>query len=51
MFFATYLIACILSNTADADDILIADFENNTYGSWTVSGEAFGPGPAQGNLP
>ena len=51
MFFATYLIACILSNTADADDILIADFENNTYGSWTVSGEAFGPGPAQGTLP
>jgi len=33
------------------DDIVFADFENATYGSWTVTGDAFGPGPAQGALP
>lgn len=32
-------------------DILIADFEEKDYGSWTITGEAFGPGPAQGTLP
>ena len=34
-----------------ADDIVIADFEAPTYGDWTVTGEAFGPGPARGALP
>jgi fructan beta-fructosidase len=34
-----------------ADDILIADFEGDTYGSWKTTGEAFGPGPARGTLP
>ncbi len=33
-----------------ADDILIADFEQATYGQWKAEGEAFGPGPAQGTL-
>lgn len=33
------------------DDILIADFESPTYGSWTTQGDAFGPGPAAGTLP
>ena len=32
-------------------DILIADFEQPTYGDWTTSGTAFGTGPAQGTLP
>jgi len=32
-------------------DLLIADFEGPTYGNWTTSGEAFGPGPAPGTLP
>jgi fructan beta-fructosidase len=32
-------------------DILIADFEGETYGNWVVTGEAFGPGPARGTLP
>lgn len=33
-----------------ADDLVIADFEGETYGEWKVSGEAFGPGPAKGTL-
>jgi fructan beta-fructosidase len=34
-----------------APDVLIADFEGNTYGDWKVEGTAFGPGPAHGTLP
>ena len=34
-----------------ADDIVVADFEGETYGLWKVTGEAFGPGPARGTLP
>ncbi len=37
--------------TAADPDILIADFEGSDYGQWTVTGEAFGPGPARGTLP
>jgi fructan beta-fructosidase len=33
------------------DDIVIADFEADNYGDWTVQGEAFGTKPAQGTLP
>jgi hypothetical protein len=33
------------------EDLQIADFEGSSYGNWTVTGEAFGPGPAQGTLP
>ena len=33
------------------DDILIADFEGSTYGTWQVEGQAFGSGPAPGTLP
>ena len=32
-------------------DILLADFEGETYGAWKVTGEAFGAGPARGRLP
>ena len=32
-------------------DILIADFEGDTYGDWKVEGEAFGKAPAKGTLP
>ena len=34
-----------------AEDILLADFEGDTYGDWKTTGEAFGPGPARGTLP
>ncbi|MEI7731905.1 MAG: GH116 family glycosyl hydrolase [Verrucomicrobiota bacterium] len=30
---------------------VFADFEGETYGDWTVEGEAFGKGPARGTLP
>jgi fructan beta-fructosidase len=32
-------------------DVLVADFEGETYGDWKVEGEAFGKGPARGTLP
>jgi len=31
-------------------DIVVADFEGVDYGNWKTTGEAFGPGPAQGTL-
>jgi hypothetical protein len=36
---------------ADRPDLVVADFEGNTYGNWTVVGDAFGTGPARGTLP
>jgi sucrose-6-phosphate hydrolase SacC (GH32 family) len=39
------------AESAAPPDILIADFEGSTYGEgWKSSGDAFGPGPAQGAL-
>ncbi|MBU6238506.1 MAG: glycoside hydrolase family 32 protein [Planctomycetes bacterium] len=37
--------------TAGAEDILLADFEAESYGAWKTSGTAFGSGPARGTLP
>jgi fructan beta-fructosidase len=34
-----------------ADDLVVADFEQDSYGEWTVTGTAFGAGPARGTLP
>ena len=36
---------------ADREDILLSDFEGDTWGEWKTTGEAFGPGPAKGTLP
>src|SRR5262245_4843933 len=36
--------------TIDDDDVLLADFEQQDYGTWTTTGEAFGSGPAHGTL-
>ncbi|HKW31211.1 MAG TPA: GH32 C-terminal domain-containing protein [Verrucomicrobiae bacterium] len=35
---------------AQNPDMLIADFEGTNYGAWTVTGTAFGDGPAHGTL-
>lgn len=32
-------------------DIVLADFESETFEKWQVEGSAFGPGPARGTLP
>jgi hypothetical protein len=49
------ILALVVAATASAsqqqEDILIADFEGDTYGEWSVAGEAFGEGPAKGTLP
>lgn len=49
-FLAISLVSTLLNSASGADDILIADFEQDTYESWMVMGEAFGPGPAKGTL-
>lgn len=36
---------------AQRADILVQDFEGTNYGAWTVTGNAFGNGPAHGALP
>jgi fructan beta-fructosidase len=41
----------VIAAAADRPDILIADFEGDTYGDWKTTGEAFGKGPARGTLP
>jgi fructan beta-fructosidase len=33
-----------------ADDIVTADFEGTDYGKWEKTGDAFGSGPAKGNI-
>lgn len=38
-------------HAADRADIVVADFEGEDYGAWTVKGEAFGRAPARGTLP
>lgn len=45
--------ACGAATPADEDqaDLVVADFEDDTYGEWKATGEAFGPGPARGALP
>ncbi|WP_347244707.1 hypothetical protein, partial [Thermogutta sp.] len=32
-------------------DILLDDFERDSYAPWVAEGKAFGPGPASGTLP
>ena len=39
------------ASRAAGPDIVLADFEGRDYGDWKTTGEAFGPGPAQGTLP
>lgn len=34
----------------EREELLIADFEGDTYGDWTATGTALGDGPAKGNF-
>ncbi len=34
-----------------AEDLAVGDFNRDDFGAWSVTGEAFGRGPAQGTLP
>ncbi len=47
----TLLSTALASGAFAAEDLIIADFEQNSYAPWKVSGEAFGPVPAHGSLP
>jgi fructan beta-fructosidase len=51
--FVTFVLAVGYTNAQapQRDDILLADFEGDDYGSWKTTGEAFGTGPARGTLP
>ncbi len=50
-FTSVLLIACPLA-AAQRPDILVADFEADSYGTgWKTTGDAFGTGPAKGTLP
>ncbi len=48
-----WVAACGLMGTlcVRGDEMVLADFEGNTYGEWTAEGQAFGKGPARGTLP
>src|SRR5438105_1613120 len=50
---AAVLLLCLstAASAADRPDILLADFEGETYGDWKTTGTAFGNGPARGTLP
>jgi len=49
-FCVTFVLALLLKNATYADDILVADFESDSYEAWIVTGDAFGVGPAEGTL-
>lgn len=47
-----FLIMTLLCGSLSfADEILIEDFESDSYGTWVVTGDAFGAAPAVGTLP
>jgi uncharacterized protein (DUF608 family) len=37
----------VVTSAPERPDILFEDFEHETYGNWTVTGTAFGPGPVE----
>ena len=41
----------LLISALHADELLLADFEGDSYAPWKVSGDAFGSAPAHGPLP
>lgn len=45
------IVLAFCSSAIAGEDIVVTDFESETYAPWKASGEAFGPGPAEGTLP
>lgn len=45
------LVLSLAAAFAAEPDVLVADFEGDTYGAWTAAGSAFGRAPARGALP
>ncbi len=45
------LIGAAPARAFDSPDLVIADFEGDSYAGWIAEGEAFGTGPARGTLP
>src|SRR5262245_22002045 len=43
--------AAPIDQSALRSEIVIADFESETYDAWTATGSALGSGPAKGNFP
>ena len=44
------VLAVLALASDDRPDVVIADFESQTYAPWITTGEAFGLGPAKGAL-
>ena len=51
VFFFLLIATGLCAEAPKRPDIMIADFEGETYGDWKVEGGAFGAGPAHGTLP
>lgn len=51
LFMLCLLLSVGLTVSGTREDLLIADFEGETYGDWRAEGAAFGIGPARGALP
>src|SRR4051812_47419478 len=45
------LVLPAITLAAERPELLIADFEGDTYGDWKATGTAFGEKPARGTLP
>src|SRR4051794_5750322 len=51
LMLSVILIAAGAARGADEPDLVIADFEGDSYAPWMVEGRAFGDRPARGVLP
>lgn len=49
--YAVITVLLFTSFLSAADDLVIADFEGETYAPWKTTGESFGTAPARGTLP
>lgn len=50
-FLSLMIVICVCTRPVPAqEDIVLADFEGDSYGTWTPTGKAFGAVPVQGTL-